>query len=86
MRGLLVELELPADYENYRLPKTFNNRLHTLLDRQNVKGKLSPAERKEADELTRIAELLSLVRLRAERAAKQSAAKTNVSSKSRVKK
>jgi hypothetical protein len=83
---MVVELELPADYDNYRLPKTFDRRLHTLLERQNVKGKLSPAERKEADELTRIAELLSLVRLRAERTAKSSKSSAKSSPKPRAKK
>jgi hypothetical protein len=68
-RGLVVEVELSADYRKYRFPKTFDQRLHALLETRNVRGKLSAAERKEADELVRLSELLTLVRLRAERVA-----------------
>ncbi len=70
-RGVVVELELPADYRKYRFPKVFDRRLQTLLEQQNVVGKLSNAERKEAEELVNLAEFLSLVRMRADRVAKQ---------------
>ena len=72
-RGLVVELELPSDYRKYRLPKTFDRRLSALLEMRNVRGKLSASERKEADELVRLSELLSLLRLRAERITKKGA-------------
>lgn len=62
-----LELELPADLERLQLPVAVNDRLHELLDRQDQGEVLSPRERSEAEGLVNLAELLSLLRMRAER-------------------
>jgi hypothetical protein len=62
------ELEIPDDLESLRLPAGVNDRLQDLLDRQDRGKRLTPAERREAEGLVSLAELLSLLRLRAERA------------------
>jgi hypothetical protein len=62
-----LEVELPADLDRFRLPEAVNARLQSLLDRQDAGQPLSPAERAEAEGLVNLAELLTLLRLRAER-------------------
>jgi hypothetical protein len=53
--------------DKFRLPKGVNGRLQDLLDRQDRGEELTPAERMEAEGLVNLAELLSLLRLRAQR-------------------
>lgn len=55
------------------LPPAVQNRLQALLDRQDQGETLTVAERQEAEGLVALAEFLSLLRLRAERAASSSA-------------
>jgi hypothetical protein len=69
-RPIVIELEMPGDLKQFRLPKGVNRRLQDLLDKQSRDGKLSRAEREEAEGLVNLAEMLSLLRLRAERAAR----------------
>jgi len=64
---VLVEIEMPADLDKFRLPEGVNERLHDLLDRQDKGENLTRAERTEAEGLVNMAELLSLLRLRAQR-------------------
>ena len=64
---LLVEIEVPTDLDNLRLPQGVKERLQELLDRQDRGQSLTPAERAEAEGLVDLAELLSLLRLRAQR-------------------
>ena len=64
---VLVEIEIPADLDKFRLPKGVNERLQGLLDRQDQGEKLTPAERLEAEGLVNLVELLSLLRLRTQR-------------------
>ena len=52
----------------FRLPPALDARLQSLLDEQDENGKLSPQERREAKALTELVEMLSLMKLRAERA------------------
>jgi len=66
---ILIEIELPAELEKFRLPKGVNQRLQALLDRQDQGEQLTPAERQEAEGLVDLAELLSLLQLRARRIA-----------------
>lgn len=66
-RHVLIEVELPADLERLTLPEGVNQRLHDLLDRQDQGDELTHAERQEAEGLVHLAELLSLLRLRAHR-------------------
>jgi hypothetical protein len=63
-----LEIELPDDLAQFRLPKAVADRLQTLLDRQDNDQKLSDEERQEAEGLVNLAEYLTLLRLRAERA------------------
>jgi hypothetical protein len=67
--SLLVELDLPDDMTRFRLPAGVQARLTDLLDRQDRGQPLTEAERAEAEGLVSLAELLSLLKLRAERAA-----------------
>jgi hypothetical protein len=50
-----------------RLPEAVQARLDSLLDQQETGQTLTPEEREEAQGLVDLAELLSLLRLRAER-------------------
>ena len=68
-RSVLVELQLPDDFARFSMPSALHGRLQELLDRQDRDGKLSPRERREAKALANLAELLSLMKLRACRGA-----------------
>lgn len=67
---ILIELEVPADLERFDLPKGVKHRLQCLLDRQDRGERLTPAEKAEAEGLVDLAELLSLLKLRARRVAR----------------
>jgi hypothetical protein len=62
-----IKLDLPRDLNRFRLPKGVDARLTELLDRQDAGETLSPTERKEAEGLASLAELLSLLKLRSTR-------------------
>ena len=64
---ILIEIELPAELERFKLPEGVNQRLQALLDRQDQGEQLTPTERQEAEGLVDLAELLSLLQLRAQR-------------------
>ena len=64
---ILVELEMPGELEQFKLPPGVNERLHDLLDRQDRGETLTAGEREEAEGLVELADLLSLLRLRAQR-------------------
>jgi hypothetical protein len=66
---VVVELELPGDLARLQLPQGVNRRLHRLLDKRDRDGKLSPTEQQEAEGLVELVDLLSLLKLRAERSA-----------------
>jgi hypothetical protein len=67
--SLLIEVELPGDLARFKLPEALDAWLHELLDRQDSGQPLSERERQEAEGLVNLAEFLTLLRLRAERAA-----------------
>jgi hypothetical protein len=69
--SVLVELDLPKDWRRFRLPRALHARLQELLDRQDRDGRLSAKERREATALAELVDMLSLMRLRAELAAKR---------------
>jgi len=71
-QSVMIDLELPSDWGQFRLPPALNDRLQELLDRQDLAGRLSSRERREAEALTELVDMLSLMKLRAEQAAKQS--------------
>lgn len=62
-----IEIELPEDLARFRLPEGVQERLSTLLDKQDRGQPLTDAEQREAEGLVDLADLLSLLRLRAER-------------------
>ncbi len=64
---LTLDIDLPGDLARFRLPRAVAARLQTLLDRQDSGNPLTPLERDEAEGLVNLAELLTLLRLRAER-------------------
>jgi hypothetical protein len=64
-----IRIEMPVPAEKIRLPRAVDDRLQTLLDRQDRGEKLTPKERKEAEGLVELAEMLTLMRLRSERVA-----------------
>ena len=70
-RTLFVELDLPKDWRRFHLPPALDDRLQELLDRQDQIGGLSARERREAEALTELVDLLSLMKLRATLAAKK---------------
>ena len=69
MSHIMVELDLPHDWREFRVPPALNQRLHVLLDKQDRDGKLSRQEREEAKAITELVDMLSLLRIRARRAA-----------------
>ena len=70
-----IQMEVPDDLARFRLPPAVDTRLQLLLDRQDSGERLTTAERKEAQGLVNLAELLSLLRLRARRISNRRAKK-----------
>jgi hypothetical protein len=66
---LILEIDLPDELDQFRLPEAVAARLQSLLDRQDAGQPLTAAERAEAEGLVNLAEFLTLLRLRAERLA-----------------
>lgn len=66
-QSVVVTLELPDDLALFRLPAGVNDRLRALLDRQDQGEELTAEERLEAEGLVELAEVLSLLRMRAQR-------------------
>ena len=58
---------MPDDLARFRLPDGVQQRLQDLLDKQDHGHALSAEERREAEGLSDLADLLSLLRLRSER-------------------
>ena len=69
--GVTIELDLPDDLAQLRLPLAVNARVRELLDRQDSGIPLKETERREADGLVELAEVLTLPRLRVEGAARK---------------
>jgi hypothetical protein len=61
-----LTIPMPANLARLRFPKALNDRLHFLLDDQSRKGKLSGAEKKEAEGLAEMASVLSILKLGAQ--------------------
>lgn len=64
-QSILVELLLPRDWKRFQVPAALNGRLQELLDRQDRDGRLTTKERREAEALVDLVEMLSLMKLRA---------------------
>lgn len=65
---LTIDVELPNDLARFQLPAAVQDRLQELLDRQDAGLPLNAAERSEAEGLVDLAELLTLLKQRAEKA------------------
>jgi len=61
-----LTVPMPAKLAGLRFPKSLDSRLQFLLDEQNRKGRLSPAEKKEAEGLAQMAATLSILKLGAQ--------------------
>lgn len=64
---LTIEVDVPDDLPRFRLPPAVAARLQSLLDSQDAGRTLTAQERDEAEGLVNLAELLTSLRLRAER-------------------
>ena len=67
---VLVEIDMPEDLEQLKLPRGVDQRMQDLLDRQDQGDELTSTERLEAEGLVNLSEFLSLLRLRASRVSK----------------
>jgi hypothetical protein len=72
-RSIHVEVELPGELKQLRLPAGVEHRLHELLDKQDSGQPLTDHELREAEGLAELNDFLSLLRLRSERLAKRAA-------------
>lgn len=61
------EIEVPEDLARLHLPEGVDRRLQALLDKQDGGTPLTPDEQAEAEGLVDLADLLTLLRLRASR-------------------
>jgi len=66
-QAIHLELEVPDELARFRLPSGVQRRLQVLLDRQDSGAVLTDDERGEAEGLVDLSEMLSVLRLRAER-------------------
>jgi hypothetical protein len=62
MGTVTVRLELPEDWQALQLPEALHKRLQDLLDRQDEQGGLSSQERREAEALVQLVDMLSQLR------------------------
>ena len=58
-----LTLPIPRDLAHLTFPKALDDRLHFLLDEQGRCGELRPSERDEAEALTQMARLLTMLKL-----------------------
>ena len=64
VQNLTIKVEMPISARQIKLPRGVNARLQKLLDRQDRGEKLTAEEKREADGLVELAEMLSLMRFR----------------------
>jgi hypothetical protein len=61
-----LTVPMPTNLAKLRFPKALDDRLHFLLDEQGRKGRLTAAQRKEAEGLAQMADTLSILKLGAQ--------------------
>jgi hypothetical protein len=61
-----ITIDMPIQLADFRLPKAVEQRLHSLLDKQDTGKPLTQTEREEAEGLCELVDLLSLLRLRSQ--------------------
>jgi len=71
MSSVMIEVDLPEDRARFSLPPALDARLTELLDQQDQAGELAEAQRREADALCELVDMLTLLKLRAERASRK---------------
>ena len=71
MSSVTIEVDLPEDWAQFSLPPALDARLTMLLDQQDRTGILEESERREADALCKLVDMLAVLRLRAERASRK---------------
>ena len=71
MSSVTIEVDLPGDWARFRLPPALDARLTALLDQQDQTGGLADVEQHEADALCELVDMLTLIKLRAERASRK---------------
>lgn len=64
-RTIQLRLQVPGDLGKFRIPTGVQQRLTELLNRQDQGTRLTVAERREAEGLVELAEMISLLKLRA---------------------
>lgn len=72
MSQVTIELEVPSDWKQFKLPPALNKRLQSLLDKQDESGQLTATERREAKAITQLVDMLTLMKLRVKNAASSS--------------
>jgi hypothetical protein len=65
-RIVRLTVDMPAKLARLEFPKALDDRLHFLLEEQNRKGKLSAAEKREAEALAEMVSTLSILKLGAQ--------------------
>jgi hypothetical protein len=66
-QAIQLKVQMPGDLAKFRLPKGVQKRLRDLLDKQDGGDRLTTAEKREAEGLVDLNDLLSLLRLRSQR-------------------
>ena len=67
-RSVQINVDMPDDLAQFRLPAAVQRRFQHLLDLQDQGRQLTPEENEEAEGLVNVSEVLTLLRLRSERA------------------
>lgn len=68
MSQITIELEIPNDWKQFKLPTALDTRLQSLLDKQDETGQLTATERREAKAITQLVDMLTLMKLRVKNA------------------
>jgi hypothetical protein len=66
-QAIQLKIEVSGELARFRLPKAVQKRLQNLLSKQDEGERLTLAEKREAEGLVDLAELLSLLQLRSHR-------------------
>ena len=64
-QSVTIDRHLLGEFKNFKMPVALQTRLTDLLDKQDSTGKLLAKERKEAEALVDLAELLTILKLKA---------------------
>jgi hypothetical protein len=65
VQSVLIKVDLPKDWQRFRLPLALQRRLDELLDRQDRDGTLVVRDRREATALAELVDMLALMKARA---------------------